>query len=80
MGNNNIMEITSGIATKEFTLDYDSTKDKYYLNICAYGELWTETFFGDYALKEYLQADWQFENRQIEELLSKINYIGLEAV
>ncbi len=39
-----IFEIKSGAATKEFTLDYDRLKDKYYLNICAYGEMWTETF------------------------------------
>lgn len=74
-----IYEIKSGVATKEFTLDYDSQKDKYYLNICAYGELWMETFYGDYALKEYLRTDWNFEDKQINELLEKVNYIGLSA-
>lgn len=74
-----IYEIKSGISTKEFTLDYDGVKDKYYLNICAYGDLWTESFFGDYALKEYLRTEWDFEDEQIKELLQKVNYIGLSA-
>lgn len=75
-----IYEIKSGVSTKEFTLDYDSTKDKYYLNICAYGELWTESFFGDYALKEYLRTDWNFEDEQIKGLLNNINLIGLGVI
>ncbi len=73
-----IFEIKSGAATKEFTLDYDRLKDKYYLNICAYGEMWTETFFGDYALKEYLRDMWQFSDEQLNELLNKVNEIGLK--
>lgn len=73
----NIFEIKSGLSSKEFTLDYDELKDKYYLNICAYGELWTKSFFGDYALKEYLYNTWNFNEDQIAELMSKINLIGL---
>lgn len=74
---NNILEIKSGLATKEFTLDYDPQKEKYYLNICAYGQLTTETFFNEYALKEYLRDNWNFEYEQIRELLNKKNIIGL---
>jgi hypothetical protein len=32
-----IMEVKSEFSTKEFTLDYDSAKDKYYLSCVAYG-------------------------------------------
>lgn len=67
-----IFEITSGIATKEFTLNYDGAKDKYYLDICAYGDLWTETFYGKWALFEYLRQTWQFSDKQINKLLESV--------
>lgn len=67
-----IFEITSGIATKEFTLNYDKAKDKYYLDICAYGDLWTETFYGKWALFEYLKDMWGFSNKQINKLLESV--------
>lgn len=73
----NIVEIKSGLATKEFTLEYDPQKEKYYLNICAYGQWTTETFFNEYSLKEYLRDEWRLEYEQIRELLSKKNVIGL---
>ena len=64
-----IYEIKSGIATKEFSLDYDSLKDKFYLTVCAYGESFNETFFGEWALTEYLRSEWSFEDEQINEFL-----------
>ena len=73
----NILQIKNGLASKEFTLDHDELKDKYYLNICAYGDFWTETFFGGYALEEYLRTEWNFEDEQIQELYTKVNKIGL---
>lgn len=66
-----IMEVKSSISTKEFTLDYDRTKDKYYLSIVAFGEWITETFYGSWALEEYLRDSWSLTNEQIEELKSK---------
>ena len=65
-----ILEVKSGLSTKEFTLDYDSAKDKYYLSAIAYGEWITETFYGDYALKEYLRDTWSFTEAQINELIN----------
>lgn len=66
-----IMEVKSSISTKEFTLDYDRTKDKYYLSVVAFGEWITETFYGSWALEEYLRDSWNFTNEQIEELKNK---------
>lgn len=66
-----IMEVKSSISTKEFTLDYDRAKDKYYLSIVAFGEWITETFYGSWALEEYLRDSWSLTNEQIEELKSK---------
>lgn len=63
-----IMEVKSGLSTKEFTLDYDNAKDKYYLSCVAYGECVTETFYGEYALEEYLRDTWDFSQEQIQEL------------
>lgn len=71
-----VTEIKSGIATKEFVLTYDRPKDKYYLDQCAYGEMWTETFYGEYALEEYLRDRWQFSQEQINELYSNMQEVA----
>jgi len=63
-----IFEIKSGVATKQFVLTYDRAKDKYYLDICAYGDFWTQTFYGEWALEEYLRDSWDFEQEQISGL------------
>ena len=67
-----IMEVKSGFSTKEFTLDYDSTKNKYYLSCVAHGEWITETFYGEYALEEYLRDTWDFSQKQIQELYNSV--------
>jgi hypothetical protein len=67
-----IMEVKSEFSTKEFTLDYDSAKDKYYLSCVAYGEWITKTFYGEYALEEYLRDTWNFSQKQIQELYNSV--------
>ena len=67
-----VLETKSGLSTQEFTLDYDSAKDKYYLSVIAYGEWITETFYGTWALEEYLRDTWHFSNEQIQELYAGI--------
>ena len=67
-----IFELKSGLSTKEFTLDYDSAKDKYYLNCLAYGEWITQTFYGEWALEEYLKTNWNFTEEQIKELYNSM--------
>ena len=67
-----ILKIKSGITTKEFTLDYDSMKDKFYLSVRAYVDLRKETFFGEWALTEYLRSEWDFNDEQIKELLNNV--------
>lgn len=68
----NVMEVKSSVGTKEFTLDYDAAKDKYYLNCIAYGEWITETFYGEWALEEYLRDTWNFTQEQIQELYNSM--------
>lgn len=41
-----VFETKGGLSTKEFVLTYDRAKDKYYLDQNAYGEMWTDTFYG----------------------------------
>ena len=52
-------------------LTYDAAKDKYYLDIFAYRQSNTETFYGEYALEEYLRNDLCFDSEQINKLYSK---------
>jgi hypothetical protein len=52
-------EARSQVATKEFELQF--IKGKFYLSVCAYGDLWQEEFSSLKDLKEYLQKEWRFE-------------------
>lgn len=51
-----------------FKLCYDSSKDKYYLD----KENESFTFYGDWALSEYLRDEYDFNEEQIQEAISKI--------
>ena len=52
-------EARSQVATKEFELQFNN--GKYYLSVCAYGDLWHEEFSSFQELKDYLQKEWHFE-------------------
>lgn len=54
---------------KNFKIEYDSTKDKYYL--MERGEL-IQTFYGQWALEEYLLTECGLEFKQIDALLENI--------
>jgi len=71
-----VFEIKSGLSTKEFVLTYDRAKDKYYLDQCAYGEMWTDTFYGEWALEEYLRDRWQFSQEQINSLYGSMEEVA----
>lgn len=49
-------------------LEYDSTKDKYYVETIT-GLL---TFYGDYALKEHLRDIYNFRDEDIEEIMNQL--------
>lgn len=51
-------EARSQVATKEFELTF--SKGKYYLSVCAYGDLWQEKFKTLQEVKDYLQKEWYF--------------------
>lgn len=51
---------------KNFKIEYDSAKDKYYL--MERGEL-IQTFYGQWALEEYLLTERGLEFKQIDALL-----------
>lgn len=67
----------NGMDTKEFNLCYDTPKDKYYLDICTNGN-WEDakTFYGDWALTEYLRDFYGFNDNQIYTLYSHTNQIS----
>lgn len=54
---------------KNFKIEYDSAKDKYYL--MERGEL-IQTFYGQWALEEYLLTERGLEFKQIDALLENI--------
>ena len=67
--------IKSVIKTKEIKLSYDSPKDKYYLDYLLNEQLKTETFYGEYALEEYLSNVLNFNTEDINQLYSEMNLI-----
>ena len=54
---------------KNFKIEYDSAKDKYYLIEC--GEL-IQAFYGQWALEEYLLTERGLEHKQIDALLENM--------
>ena len=54
---------------KNFKIEYDSAKDKYYL--MERGEL-IQAFYGQWALEEYLLTERGLEFKQIDALLENI--------
>lgn len=54
---------------KNFKIEYDSAKDKYYL--MERGEL-IQTFYGKWALEEYLLTERGLGFKQIDALLENI--------
>lgn len=56
-------------------LTYDSTKDKYYLDILSNGQANTVTFYGEYALEEHLRDTFNFNTEQINKLYSEMRTI-----
>lgn len=52
----------------DFKIEYDAAKDKFYLSSAA-GEL-LKTFYGDYALKEFLNDEYGLYGPQV---ISAIN-------
>lgn len=69
------MDIKSDIDNKKIKLTYDAAKDKYYLDIFTYRQSNTETFYGEYALEEYLRNDLCFDSEQINKLYSEMHQI-----
>ena len=53
-------------------LTYDTAKDKYYLDIHSKKETETVTFYGEYALEEYLRDVFNFDLVQINNLYSEM--------
>jgi len=64
-----MLEITSGIATKEFMLAIEGKTELYTLTTCAYGDMWHESFGSEKELKEFLKSEWQFTEEQIKQLI-----------
>lgn len=56
-------------------LTYDSAKDKYYLDMYSDKQTKTVTFYGEYALEEYLRDDFNFDLANINNLYSKMRQI-----
>lgn len=52
-------EARSQVATKEFELQFH--EGKFYLSVCAYGDLWQEEFSSLKELTDYLRKEWHFE-------------------
>ena len=62
----------------EIKLTYDTAKDKYYLDIHSGKQTDTVTFYGEYALEEYLRDNFDFDAKKINKLytdMSQIKYI-----
>ena len=69
------MKIESTLVAKVLMLTYDSAKDKYYLDILTNGKQNTVTFYGEFALEEYLREAWNFDIEQINQLYSEMHTI-----
>lgn len=59
----------------EIKLTYDTAKDKYYLDISTDKQTETVTFYGKYALEEYLRDVFNFDFAQINNLYSEMRQI-----
>lgn len=59
----------------EIKLTYDTAKDKYYLDIYSEKQTETVTFYGEYALEEYLRDVFNFDLAQINNLYSEMRQI-----
>ncbi|MBR2526163.1 hypothetical protein IKE67_06815 [bacterium] len=59
----------------EIKLTYDTAKDKYYLDIYSDKQTETVTFYGEYALEEYLRDVFNFDLAQINNLYSQMRQI-----
>lgn len=77
-----ILEIRSGIATKEFELQVDNEAgaEEYYLTVSAYGDFFEEIFNTINAVREYLFKEWNFTEAQFTELVSKAVKNGQETI
>lgn len=56
-------------------LTYDTAKDKYYLDMYSGKQTETVTFYGEFALEEYLRSNLFFETEQINQLYSEMHEI-----
>mgnify|MGYP003571539093 CR=1 FL=1 len=56
-------------------LTYDTAKDKYYLDVYSEKQTETVTFYGEYALEEYLRDNFDFDAEKINKLYSKMRQI-----
>ena len=59
----------------EIKLTYDTAKDKYYLDIHSGKQTDTVTFYGEYALEEYLRANFDFDTEKINKLYTDMRQI-----
>lgn len=58
-----------------YTLEYDSLKDKYYLDFAQNSEGKVKTFYGDWALKKYLRFEQNFTEEQIAEFIKDVDTV-----
>lgn len=56
-------------------LTYDTAKDKYYLDIHSGKQTDTVTFYGEYALEEYLRVNFDFDTEKINKLYTDMRQI-----
>ena len=56
-------------------LTYDTAKDKYYLDVYSKKQTETVTFYGEYALEEYLRDNFDFDTEKINKLYADMNQI-----
>lgn len=59
----------------EIKLTYDTAKDKYYLDIYSDKKTKTVTFYGEYALEEYLRDNFDFDTEKINKLYTDMRQI-----
>ncbi len=59
----------------EIKLTYDTAKDKYYLDIHSGKQTETVSFYGEYALEEYLRDVFDFDIAQINNLYFEMRQI-----
>lgn len=56
-------------------LTYDTAKDKYYLDMYSDKQTKTVTFYGGYALEEYLRDNFNFDTKKVNKLYSEMSQI-----